>query len=194
VFLASCAAVATLWLAAAPAAEPAALEATRWYGGPAVITEASALGLVFVGAYIQNETSAAGTGLGTDLAGVAAAAWLLGAPVNHGAHGHPGKALASFGLRLAAVVVPVALGLALNSAFNHGDNLVCTGDPPPQDCSAVPAAVIVFGALGGIIAVTIVDDARLARDGASPRAQGVSLVPRLHVGRVEASLSLAAIF
>jgi hypothetical protein len=166
----------------------------RWYGAPAVITEAAAVGLSLAGAYIQNETSLAATGRGTDLALLALTAWLVGPAINHGAHGHPRKAFGSLGLRMGAVVAPIAVGLLLNAAINPDHNLVCTGDPPPTDCSGVPLIVLGLGVIGGVATVTIVDDAVLARDTVPRRAEGVSLVPRLRVARGGAVLSLGASF
>ncbi|HVU52467.1 MAG TPA: hypothetical protein VHL80_17355 [Polyangia bacterium] len=172
--------------------KPAAEE--RWYGAPAVMSEGAALGLVIVGGVMTNQPGQSTPALGKDLIALGVTAWFLGPPVNHAANRHAGRALESFGLRLAAFVVPLAAGFGLSAAMNHGGGLLCTGDPPPQDCSGLPAAVAVLGVLGGTVSVMVVDDWLLAREEAAPRANGLALVPRLCVDRDEAVLSLAARF
>jgi len=171
-----------------------AVDEERWYGRPAVMTEVSALGLLAVGGYIQNR-SALGTGdLGRDLAVVAVAAWILGPPINHFANGHTGTAFGSLGLRVGAFVVPVTLGLLLAQALNHG-SIICAGDPAPTDCSGVPAAIIVLGGLGSIVAVSIVDDSKLAMEPVPPRQTSrLLLIPGLRVNQRQALLSLTGMF
>jgi hypothetical protein len=171
-----------------------AVEAERWYGGPAVITEVSALGLLAVGGYIQNRSALAASDLGKDLAVLATAAWILGPPINHLANGHTRTAFGSLGLRVGALVVPVTLGLLLAKALNHG-SVLCAGDPAPTDCSGVPAAIIVLGGLGSIIAVSAVDDSKLAMEPAPPReASRPLLIPGVRVSQRQALLSLTGAF
>lgn len=181
---------------AAPAVEQktAVAEEERWYGGTALMAEGAGVGLVIVGGVMTNQPGPSTPALGKDLIAAGVAMWFLGPPVNHVAYGHVGRGFESLGLRLGAFLVPVAAGFLLAGAINHGGGVLCIGDPPPQDCSAAPAAIIGLGVLGGIIAVTLYDDGSLARDTVAPRATGLSLVPRLRLGRDEAVLSLAARF
>ena len=181
---------------AAPTVEErtAAADEERWYGAPAVMAEGGGLGLIIVGGVMTNQPGTSTPALGKDLIALGFAAWFLGPPVNHLANRHVGRAFGSLGMRLGAFVVPIAAGFLLSSAVNHGGGLLCTGDPPPMNCSGAPVAVAVLGALGSLVAVEVVDDVYLARERVEPRAANLRLIPRLRVGRDEAVLSLAATF
>jgi hypothetical protein len=181
----------------APAVEEktaAAPEEERWYGAPAVMAEGAGLGLVIVGGVMTNQPGQSTPALGKDLIPLGIAAWFLGPPVNHLANRHVGRAFGSLGLRLAAFVVPIAAGFGLSAAMNGGGNLLCAGDPPPQNCSDLPALAMVVGVVGGVVSVMVVDDWLLAREEIAPRTNGLALVPRVRLGRDEAVLSLAATF
>jgi hypothetical protein len=157
--------------AAAARAEP-----RRSYAGPVV-----AVDVLSVGAML----GALSTG-GAELLLLGGAGYTLGAPINHLAHGHPGRAAASFGIRAAAF--GLATGAIIEDVLAHH----CDGDVNP--CGP-PAGGIALGALVALGAAAL-DDVLLAREPESRavRPTAAQLTPGLAVGPRTASLSLAGRF
>jgi hypothetical protein len=153
-------------LAAPPLAEakPAgSVEPPRtWYGGPAVAADAIALAFMAGGA-TSNAQGPFWLGVG---------GFVLGAPINHLAHGQDGRALGSFGIRVLAF--GLATGVVLEDLLvNH-----CDGDVTPCRDPTTTVAIGTVLLLGAMV----VDDVLLARTPEPPPRQGISLVPGLAVG------------
>jgi hypothetical protein len=108
-------------------------EATRWYGYQAMLTDAAAIGMFYGGVStfrlcFHGEESNRGCDNGASGALLlgSLATYSFAAPVIHLAHGHPGKAGASFGIRAAPWLIavplsqtesPGAAGLFITSIF-----------------------------------------------------------------------------
>ena len=113
---------------------------TRWYGWQTLISDGTSLLLVpLLGTRIAS---------GETVAYVAVGGYLLGAPVVHLAHGRPGMAAASLGLR---VVMPLA-GALVGAGLER-----CRGDL----CGL--GGALVGGALG-VISATVIDAAALTHE------------------------------
>jgi hypothetical protein len=109
----------------------------------------------------------------------------LGAPINHLANGRPGRALASFGIRAAAL--GLATGAIIEDILIHR----CDGDVNP--CGA-PLGGIAVGTLL-VAGAAIVDDALLARMPVeSAERSSAGLVPSVVLGRSLAMLSFGGRF
>jgi hypothetical protein len=112
----------------------------RWYGGPAVAADVASSAFLVWGLASPDGSPIIPGAVG----------YALGAPVNHLAHGHPGRAAMSLGVRL------LAGGLAAPAVWNH--ILVC--DAPPCRDPAAPLTLATIVGLGAMI----FDDAFLARE------------------------------
>jgi len=113
-------------------------DAGSWYGGPALMIDGIAIALVAAGA----------TWKGTAAVVMGAAAYALGGPINHSAHGHSGRALGSFVLRAVSVGTVGVLCATGNR------------DGGPTGFCAAGSAFIIGAAIG--LPATIFDG--LARD------------------------------
>ena len=161
---------------AAPAETAATEGPSVWYGGPAVAADAASLVLMLDGA-VSNDGGALVFGL---------TAFVLGAPINHLAHGRPGRALASLGLRTLAV--GAATGVALEDLLvNHCDSDVARCRNP--DYAIAIDTVIVAG-------VMALDDvyASAPGPGRPPGGAETTLTPGLLVGPSTAFVSLGGRF
>lgn len=121
---------------------------TRWYGWQGLIADASSL--LLIGSVGSGRTIGAGLG---------AIGYVTAPPIIHLAHGHPVKALASFGMRAAAVAVPVGGGFYLSDqACRHGGDMCFVGGE----------FFFFYTAVLMIPAALVVDDVVLAREPAPP--------------------------
>jgi len=138
----------------------------QWYGGPAVASDvASSVAIIWGAKMHQNGEPRAGLAV----AYVGVGGLLLGAPLNHLAHGHPRHAGESLALRLVGGVVAVGLGLAGVALAIHGND--SDGYLP-----------FLLG-VGCAVTVPIVDDVSLARAPVrTPSAAPVAFSPSLVVG------------
>ena len=89
---------------------------TRWYGYQAMIADAAAIGMFYGGVatfrfcwHIESSDSACDNGASGALLLGSFATYSFASPVIHLAHGHPGKAGASFGIRAAPWLIAVPL-------------------------------------------------------------------------------------
>jgi hypothetical protein len=154
---------------------PATETGTVAYGGPAAVSDFAAIALLGGGAAAES-----GTAL---LLGVAA--YGLGAPLNHLAHGHPGRALASVGLRgLAAGAATGVMVLNLNQRH------VCDSDVSCRGSIGVNAAL----ASALVLTAMLVDDAWLARERVPAPPPRATLTPGLALGPDLAAVSLGGTF
>jgi hypothetical protein len=157
-----------------PVPEPPPLVEHRRYSAPIVVVDMLSVGMMLAAMAAKNEGLLLLGGMG----------YSLGAPINHLTNGRPGRALASFGLRAAAL--GLATGAIIEDILYHR----CDGDVNP--CGA-PIAGIFAGAMIAIGAAAI-DDAFLARVPVEPTAARARLAPGLAVGRNLAVLSFAGRF
>jgi hypothetical protein len=147
----------------------------RRYSAPIVVVDMLSIGSMLAAMGAKNEGLLLLGGLGYGLA----------APINHLANGRPGRALASFGIRAAA------LGLATGALI--GDIVIhrCDGDVNP--CGA-PLGGIAVGTLF-VAGAAIVDDALLARVPVEAAHQSrAGLAASVVFGRSLAMLSFAGQF
>jgi hypothetical protein len=151
--------------AATPAARPLPADAkpSRWYGwqtlavdGASVALRGSAISLTR-----QSEVSP-----WTVVGWAGVGSFAFGAPILHLVHANPGRALASFGLRVGA---PLVLGLTATAAD-------CIHQPR-EGCGGATAGLI--GATVGIVAAMTVDAAVFAYD---QPPKGSASLPRLQIG------------
>jgi len=151
-------------------------EPQRSYAGPVVVVDVLSIGAM-LGAFSTKSV---------ELLMLGGAGYTLGAPINHLAHGHPGRAAASLAIRAAAL--GLATGAIIEDVLVHH----CDGDVSP--CGA-PVGGIALGALVAIGAAAL-DDALLAREPERPAAGPTSaqLTPGLAVGPRTALLSLGGRF
>jgi hypothetical protein len=146
----------------------------HWYGGPAVVSDIASFTLVGLGgAWNSGEVFALGV-----------AGFALGAPINHLANGHPGRALASLGIR--ALGVGVATGALLLDVVAHP----CDGE---LSCRHSPVVGLTAGA-AALLAAMALDDALLAREPVRARGAGASFTPALVVAPSLALVSLGGAF
>ena len=148
------------------------VEQSRWYGGPAVIADLLATGLVLLSG---REEGAGWLGLAT---------YAFASPINHVIKQHPRGALASFGIRLLGVTAGVlTFASAANCLFTE------EGKPPPS----CPQLVLIPIALGSAM---VIDDAFLSRDKVSAPAPPppTTVAPAVTVSAGGGTLSLSGIF
>jgi hypothetical protein len=136
--------VPALGPSAMPASGPQSVDqpvtpATRWYGGQTLLVDAAAIAAVVGGAALRwhstphgdelppsgcdSRCTNFGTSMGDVLLFVGFAGYALGSPIVHITHDKPGKAAASFGMRL----LPVLLGGAGLAICDGG---VCVYEVP----------------------------------------------------------------
>lgn len=136
-----------------------------WYGAPSLVMDGAAVTTMSVGWIGMRNADVwlAGAGL-----------HLVGAPIMHVVHGHPLRALGSFGLRLGGVLVGALVGGYLGGAFAH-PSTHC-GDT----CGYDGLDALVTGAVVGVdvtaIGVGAVDAGLLAFEAPRTQATG-SLMP-----------------
>jgi hypothetical protein len=108
----------------------------------------------------------------------------LGAPIIHLAHHHPGRALASLGLRLAAPLVTAGIGSQLRTCFVT----------PSYDCDVQSAADshAAIGLLLGAAGAMVIDTAWLGA--AEPARPVPSWTPTVGATRSTFSVGLAGTF
>jgi hypothetical protein len=149
---------------------------SRWYGGPALMADiASPVLLLF----------AAGTNQ-ADLGLLVLAAYTFGAPINHLAHDHPGRALGSLALRVAALATSAAI-LTQTLAGECGNEEIPN---KPSYCGLEIGFAVLLP-----LATMIVDDAVFAREpaAAAPPSR-FTFNPGLSIGRNGGLMSLGGTF
>jgi hypothetical protein len=131
----------------------------QWYGGPAVVTDVFSFTMMGGG----------GAGNSPELLLLGAAGFAFGGPINHLAHGYPGRAAGSFGLRVLGG--GAATGVFLLDVLSHP----CDGEP---SCHHYPGLGLAGAALV-LIATMAIDDAVLARAPAvtPPRPARATVTP-----------------
>lgn len=147
----------------------------RRYSAPIVVVDMLSIGLMLAAMGAKNEGLLLAGGMG----------YSLGGPINHLANGRPGRGLASFGIRAAAL--GLATGAIIEDILIHR----CDGDVNP--CGAPLGGI----AVGTLIAAgaAIVDDALLARVPVAPAdLSRAALVPGVVLGRSLAMLSFGGRF
>jgi hypothetical protein len=149
----------------------------QWYGGPAVVADVLSFAMIGGGGSANNgELFLLGT-----------AGFALGGPINHLAHGHPGRALASLGIRVLGG--GMATGAVLLEVLSHP----CDGE---ASCHHSPALGLAAGA-AILLATMAVDDAVLPYEPRAPgafRPSRASLAPALVVAPNLAFASLGGRF
>ncbi len=143
----------------------------RWYGWQTLLVDALSIGFAVA-------TAGRGGELGLGV-------YVFGAPVVHAAHGHPGKALGSFGLRLGAPFV---------GAFIGSSGADCSG-PDREDFCGLGEAL--EGALIGASFAIAVDAIVIANEDVEkkpPTERGVQLSPSVSVTRDRRMLLLGGSF
>ena len=152
----------------APAAErPEPAVESHWYGAPAVAADVVASGVTVLGLANPDHGPIVPGGL---LFG-------LGAPINHLAHGHPGRAAISLAARVVAG--------ALVWPTIHDHILICDA---PTCYDAGPPLTLVAVVMAGVM---VADDLLLAREAV---ARPSMLSPGLLAGPGSAFLSLSGRF
>jgi hypothetical protein len=143
----------------------------RWYGWQTLIADVTIYG---TGTALRAVADADGASEGTKTAISVATlgAYVLVSPLVHGLHGHAGKAFGSAGMRIGGPLVAGAAGAALG--------WVTSGE---SDKGTEDGATL--GVLAGMIAVTIIDAAAVAREDVY-RAD-----PRPYARTTQRSLSLS---
>jgi hypothetical protein len=148
-------------------------DADAWYGGPAVVADLAsggALALAF-GLESKGMNWPAGAALAVALGGLG-----FGAPVNHVANGHLGRAWGSLSMRLGGVVAGV-IAAGITSAVTHCQ--VIGGEENPNGTCSGAALGVAFAL--PVLATFALDDALLARGPAPPE---LAPTPRTPAGRV----------
>jgi len=144
-----------------PVAAWAPQPASPWYGAPALAVDgAVAVGLAVV-VEMNDNRSSSGTpavvyGLG--------AAYLLGGPLVHLAHGHAARSAESFLVRAGALAAGLALAVAISDRPRSG----CADESADATC---PAG---YGLLLAPVTAMLVDDLLLAREPAARSARALS--------------------
>jgi hypothetical protein len=115
------------------ASRPASADDGDWYGWQVMASDAAVVGLFTTAANLDDTWGAAAA-----IAG--AAVYALGAPTLHLAHGKPGAAALSFGLRVGGAALPfLALGTVLDGKGGGSDL----------------ASAVVLGAAGAVVGVAL---------------------------------------
>jgi hypothetical protein len=160
-------AVAAVLLAAMDAKAFAAEEPTHaaWYGAPVLVMDAAAVTTMTTGWVGMRNADVwlAGAGL-----------HLVGAPIVHVIHGHPLRALGSFGLRVGGLLLGSLVGGYLGGAFAR-PNTHC-GDTCGYDGLGAIATGAVVGVDVTATGVSVLDAALLSYETPHAHAAG-SLVP-----------------
>jgi hypothetical protein len=138
----------------------------RWYGWQTLVMDAVSIGLIL--AALDDDV-----GNGAAIAGLVG--YGFGAPIVHVAHGQPGKAFASLGLRVGAPFV---------GARFCGGIANCTGEGGLRD--------VIFGLLSGAAAAITIDAAVIANEDVEPTAPRVS--PSVGITKDRATFSLGGVF
>jgi hypothetical protein len=157
------------------------VEQPRPYGWQTLLVDAGAAGL-FLGGVFHGETRILEAG---------AAAYALGPPLVHVAHGHVGRAGADAAIRVLGPPVVGAIGFGLGL----GAGVVLTGNDPEARIvvgGLLGYTGLVVGAIGGYVAAVAVDAAVLAQEPA--RKPAVALAPTLDLGRGRASVGIGGAF
>ena len=156
----------------APVAEkPEPAADSHWYGAPAVAVDAVASGVTVLGLANPDHGPIVLGGL----------MYGLGAPINHLAHGHPGRAAISLGARV------LAGALVWPTLRDH--ILVCDA---PTCYDAGPPLTLVAVVMAGVM---LADDFLLARETVTrPPPRAALLSPGVLAGPGEALLSLGGRF
>jgi hypothetical protein len=144
-------------------------EVDRWYGGYTLMADGISLGAAIAGAISE------GSG-GEPFLWIAGGGYLLGAPIVHLAHGNPGRAAASLGLRV---------GLPL--AF-FGTGLIIEDCPKGDFCGL---ASFVIGVPLGMAAAIALDASLLARDTVEQR---FTIAPTAVLTRNSAAIGVGGTF
>lgn len=149
---------------------------TWWYGGPSVVADVLSFTMMGGGAAANSPEALL----------LGAAGFAFGSPINHLAHGHPGRAAGSFGLRVLGGAA--ATGVLLLDVISHP----CDGE---AFCHHSPTLGLAGAALV-LIATMVVDDAVLARAPVltPPRPARATVAPAVVVGPNLALASLAGSF
>jgi hypothetical protein len=163
---------------------PAAAEAssappqTRWYGGPALVLDASVVALFTATAVLPHDRNQTPSTLTFVASGIGIIVGVGLPALNHANHAHTGRAAASSLLRLATAVGGLALAV---SVFDHA----CASDSLVR-CDGVAIFAVSWLPLLGVM---VVDDLVLAR-GAEPaaRPQTASIAPAVSFSREGAPL------
>lgn len=141
---------------------PAVSERPLWYGWQTLSLD----GALIAGS-IAIIVAADGSERGNTLALVPAAGFVLGGPTIHLVHREPWRALGSLGLRTGLPALGAALGILL------------THCPPPEgdDYGNCGLGEVIVGTAVGILAASLIDGGKLARESAKPRSVALSLAP-----------------
>ena len=165
--------------ALAPAVPPVPQgPATHWYGGPALAIDGAVVLSVAVAA-----TSHSDSAIATDVVYGALAAYLLGGPLAHWAHGNATHSEQSLLLRLGGLAVGVAAVYAV-AAGTSGCN---------TEASAHAACPVAYGFVLPPLAAMLIDDLALAREPVVPPSQA-SVSPRVLVQSGLALLGVGGTF
>jgi hypothetical protein len=153
------------------AGSAAATDAGAWYGGPAVVADLASSGALVLafGLEAKGLTWTGGATLAVALGGLG-----FGAPVNHVANGHLGRAWGSLSLRLGGVVAGVLVA-GITGAATHCQ--VFGGEENPNGSCSGAALGVAFAI--PMLAAIALDDGLLARGPALDRAP----TPRTRAGR-----------
>jgi len=141
---------------------PAQVQRMSWYGWQTLLVDGGAVGLFALALWADDAKYASGSYEDYQLASnvlltASLAAYALGGPAIHWAHGHAQKGWGSLGLRLGLPVGGLIAGLLGGAAF-------CGSGNGGDDFIPCPVVAGVFGFLSGVVAAPIVDAGALARE------------------------------
>jgi len=151
-----------------PPLAPEFSEEQRWYGGFILMSDGISLATAIAGGFAGHR--------GEPLLWIGGGGYLLGAPVVHLAHGNPGRAAASLGLRVALPIAFFGVGTVIEDC--HGQDFCGLGS-------------MVIGVPLGMATAIALDAALLARDTVK---RPLALVPTAAFGPNSASLGLSGSF
>lgn len=146
-----------------PPAEPSATSERRWYGYQTLAIDGAAVGFGVLSGISDGRMSRTVF----DIAGVGT--YLLGGPFVHLAHGHIGKGLGSFGIRVGAPLACLLIATMLGAAA-----------APNNDGGAKLGGAVTgveYGMLFGVVTASILDFAILAHEDV-PRGTAADPNPR----------------
>jgi len=164
----------------------------HWYGWQTLATDAAWVGLVGIAVTaIAVDPSVSDEGAPNAVAIIAMVpavpTYLFGAPIVHAAHGHWGKAGASFALRLGAPAAFGYLGTGLGK-------LACPGNASDKSNYRCVNGTSVAGAFAGLVAAISLDAALLARESVPSHPSVGGWAPTVSVNRGGFSVGLGADF
>ena len=157
----------------------------RWYGGPALVADGVAIALL-TAAVSSNPSHAFDSWRSSPTVALGIGAYMLGGPINHLLHGHPGRALGSVLLRTSSLAA-ITMGIALGNGCDNRDWGQST-----SGCTIRPLLVILGAGLA--ITTTALDGSASDKPSMKRREARHKLAPSISVGSNSSLVGLAGTF